>query len=543
MAEQTTGGTAGGVKRVLIKEKLAPEGIKYLEEQGFAVDVGTEWDADELLARIKDYHGLIIRSATKVTAEVIAAADNLQVVGRAGVGVDNVDVKAATRRGITVVNAPQSNVLSAAEHTIALMMACARNIPQAHADLKAGKWEKAKWGKGGVELQEKVLGIIGLGRIGFLVAERARGLKMKVIAYDPYVPAERFHELGLERADSPDRIYREADFITVHLPKNAETIGFVDDAAFAQMKDGVRVINVARGGIIDEEAWARAVESGKVAASAVDVYPKEPTTECPLFKYESVVSTPHLGASTVEAQLRAGMQVAEQVALVLKGQFAPNAVNIPLVPGEEADELMPYLALCEMLGKLVVQVADEPVDAVDITYEGVIGRYDTRILTLAVLQGMLADKVEGPVNAVNVAAIAEERGLSAREIKKPAAVDFLNVITVSARDAGGVLDVAGTTLGPAHRPRFVGIYGHDIDIEPTRHMVFLRAPAQVPGTFGKIGTKMGEFGINISQVTVAPSRPGEPEVMGLAVSAPVSDDQLAQIVAAAELLDAKRVTL
>ncbi|HQG55066.1 MAG TPA: phosphoglycerate dehydrogenase [Thermoleophilia bacterium] len=543
MAEQTTGGTAGGVKRVLIKEKLAPEGIEYLEEQGFAVDVGTEWDADELLARIKDYHGLIIRSATKVTAEVIAAADNLQVVGRAGVGVDNVDVKAATRRGITVVNAPQSNVLSAAEHTIALMMACARNIPQAHADLKAGKWEKAKWGKGGVELQEKVLGIIGLGRIGFLVAERARGLKMKVIAYDPYVPAERFHELGLERADSPDRIYREADFITVHLPKNAETIGFVDDAAFAQMKDGVRVINVARGGIIDEEAWARAVESGKVAASAVDVYPKEPTTECPLFKYESVVSTPHLGASTVEAQLRAGMQVAEQVALVLKGQFAPNAVNIPLVPGEEADELMPYLALCEMLGKLVVQVADEPVDAVDITYEGVIGRYDTRILTLAVLQGMLADKVEGPVNAVNVAAIAEERGLSAREIKKPAAVDFLNVITVSARDAGGVLDVAGTTLGPAHRPRFVGIYGHDIDIEPTRHMVFLRAPAQVPGTFGKIGTKMGEFGINISQVTVAPSRPGEPEVMGLAVSAPVSDDQLAQIVAAAELLDAKRVTL
>jgi len=543
MAEQTTGGTAGGVKRVLIKEKLAPEGIKYLEEQGFAVDVGTEWDADELLARIKDYHGLIIRSATKVTAEVIAAADNLQVVGRAGVGVDNVDVKAATRRGITVVNAPQSNVLSAAEHTIALMMACARNIPQAHADLKAGKWEKAKWGKGGVELQEKVLGIIGLGRIGFLVAERARGLKMKVIAYDPYVPAERFHELGLERADSPDRIYREADFITVHLPKNAETIGFVDDAAFAQMKDGVRVINVARGGIIDEEAWARAVESGKVAASAVDVYPKEPTTECPLFKYESVVSTPHLGASTVEAQLRAGMQVAEQVALVLKGQFAPNAVNIPLVPGEEADELMPYLALCEMLGKLVVQVADEPVDAVDITYEGVIGRYDTRILTLAVLQGMLADKVEGPVNAVNVAAIAEERGLSAREIKKPAAVDFLNVITVSARDAGGVLDVAGTTLGPGHRARFVGIYGHDIDIEPTRHMVFLRAPAQVPGTFGKIGTKMGEFGINISQVTVAPSRPGEPEVMGLAVSAPVSDDQLAQIVAAAELLDAKRVTL
>jgi D-3-phosphoglycerate dehydrogenase len=366
---------------------------------------------------------------------------------------------------------------------------------------------------------------------------------MKVLAYDPYVPAERFHELGLDRADSPNKVYREADFITVHLPKNAETIGFIDDDAFAQMKDGVRIVNVARGGIVDEEAWARAIESGKVAASAVDVYPKEPTTKSPLFAYDSVVCTPHLGASTVEAQLRAGTQVAEQVALVLKGQFAPNAVNIPLVPGEEADELMPYLSLCEMLGKLIVQVADTSVDSVDITYEGVIGRYDTRILTLGVLQGMLAGKVEGEVNFVNVAGIAEERGISAKEIKKPAAVDYLNVITVRARDEGGVLDVAGTTLGPAHRPRFVGIYGHDIDIEPVPNMIFLRAKAQVPGTFGRIGTKMGEFGINISQVTVAPSLPGEPEVMGLAVSDAISDAQLAEVIAAAGLLDAKRVTL
>ena len=322
-------------KRVLVKEKLAPEGIAYLEEQGLAVDVGTDWDADELLARIKDYHGLIIRSATKVTAEVIQAGEKLEVVGRAGVGVDNIDVAEATKRGVVVVNAPQSNVLSAAEHTIALIMCCARNIPQAHADLKAGRWEKGRWGKGGVELQDKVLGIIGLGRIGFLVAERARGLKMKVIAYDPFVPAERFHELDLERADTPGCIYREADFITVHLPKSAETIGFVDDDAFAQMKDGVRVVNVARGGIIDEEAWARAVASGKVAASAVDVYPSEPTTSCPLFVYDSVVCTPHLGASTKEAQLRAGTIIAEQVALVLQGKFAPNAVNVPMVPGED----------------------------------------------------------------------------------------------------------------------------------------------------------------------------------------------------------------
>jgi len=530
-------------KRVLVKEKLAPEGVRFLEEQGFAVDVGTEWDADELLARIKDYHGLIIRSATKVTAEVIQAADKLQVVGRAGVGVDNVDVKEATKRGIVVVNAPLSNVLTAAEHTVALMMACARNIPQAHADLKVGKWEKGKWGKGGVELQDKVLGIIGLGRIGFLVAERARGLKMKVLAYDPYVPAERFHELGLDRADSPEKVYREADFITVHLPKNAETIGFVDDDAFAQMKDGVRVINVARGGIIDEDAWARAIEGGKVAASAVDVYPKEPTTESPLFRFDSVVCSPHLGASTVEAQLRAGTQVAEQVALALKGKFAPNAVNVPLIPGEEVDELMPYLAVCEQLGKLIVQVADASPEMIEITYEGVIGRYDTRILTLGVLQGMLAGKVEGEVNMVNVAGIAEERGITVKEVKKPAAVDFLNVITVRARDAGGELSVAGTTLGPAHRPRFVAIYGRDVDIEPVANMVFVRAEAQVPGMLGIIGTKMGAFGINIAQVTVATSRPGEPEVMGLAVDQPISDAQLAEIVAVAGLLDAKRVTL
>ena len=422
-------------KKVLVKEKLAPEGVKYLEDLGFQVDIGTEWDADELLERIPEYHGLIIRSATKVTADVIQAGENLQVVGRAGVGVDNVDVKEATKRGVIVVNAPQSNVLSAAEQTIALLMACARNLAQAHADLKGGEWTKGRWGKGGVEVRGKTLGIIGLGRIGFLVAEDARGLGMNVLAYDPFVPAEKFHELGLERADSPDKIYREADFITVHLPKNAETLGFIGDDEFAKMKDGVRVINVARGGIIDEEAWARAIESGKVAASAVDVYPKEPTTESPLFKYDSVVATPHLGASTVEAQLRAGMIIAEQVAAVLTGQFASNAVNIPLAPGEDADELMPFLGLCEQLGKLIVQIADGPVDTFEIAYGGGIARYDTRILTLGVLQGILADKVDGPVNFVNVQSIAEERGITAKESKQPAAVDFLNLITVTTHDA------------------------------------------------------------------------------------------------------------
>ena len=527
-------------KRVLVKEKLAPEGIQFLKDEGFEVDTGLDWTPEEFLSRIGGYDALVIRSATKVTAEVIEAGKNLKVIGRAGVGVDNVDVPAASKRGIIVVNAPASNVLTAAEHTIAMMMACARNIPQAHAALKEGRWDRAKYG--GVELADKTLGIIGLGRIGFLVAERARGLRMNVIAYDPFVPAERFHELGLERADKVERIYREADFITVHLPKNAETLDFVDDDAFAQMKDGVRVINVARGGIIDEQALARALESGKVAAAAVDVWPVEPTTDDLLLKYDNVVATPHLGASTKEAQLRAGTQVAEQVALALKGQFAPNAVNVPLVLGDEADELMPYLAVCELLGKLIVQIAQGPVESFEITYEGVIGRYDTRILTLSVLSGILSDKVEGEVNMVNVTAIAEQRGLVVKEAKKPAAVDFLNLITVTTRDDEGDLSVSGTALGPKHKPRLVKVYRQEVDIEPAEHMVFLRYE-DVPGMIGKIGTKLGELGINIAQMSVGRKVVERKAVMGVTLDQPISEEDLAGLIEGAGLRDGKRVRL
>jgi D-3-phosphoglycerate dehydrogenase / 2-oxoglutarate reductase len=527
-------------KKVLVKEKLAPEGIELLKKAGFEVDLGVDWTPEEFMVRVGDYDGLVIRSATKVTEEVIEAAKNLKVVGRAGVGVDNVDVKAATRRGIIVVNAPASNVLTAAEHTIAMLMACARNIPQAHAALKEGRWDRSKYG--GVELADKTLGIIGLGRIGFLVAERARGLKMNVVAYDPFVPAERFHELGLERADKPDKVYKVADFVTVHLPKNAETIGFVDDDAFAKMKDGVRIINVARGGIVDEEALARALDSGKVAAAAIDVWPVEPTTDDILLRYDQVVATPHLGASTKEAQLRAGTQVAEQVVLALSGQFAPNAVNVPLTLGDEADELMPYLNVCELLGKLIVQIAEGPVDGFEITYEGVISRYDTRILTLSALSGILADKVEGEVNMVNVTAMAEERGLTIKENKKPAAVDFLNLITISTQDAKGDLSVSGTTLGPKHRPRLVKVYRQDVDIEPAEHMVFLRYE-DVPGMIGKIGTKMGELGINIAQMAVGRTVVHKQAVMGLTLDQPIGEKDLASLIEAAGLHDGKRVKL
>ncbi len=527
-------------KKVLVKEKLAPEGIAYLKEQGFAVDTGLDWTPEEFLARIGDYDALLVRSATKVTAEVIEAARNLKVVGRAGVGVDNVDVPAATRRGIIVVNAPASNVLSAAEHTIAMLMACARNIPQAHGALKAGRWDRSKYG--GVELADKTLGIIGLGRIGFLVAERARGLGMHVVAFDPFVPAERFRELGLQRADTAEAVYAVADFVTVHLPKNAETIGFIGDAAFAAMKDGVRVINVARGGIIDEAALGRALESGKVAGAAIDVWPTEPTTDDPLLAYDQVVSTPHLGASTKEAQLRAGTQVAEQVALALKGQFAPNAVNVPLTLGDEADELLPYLRACELLGKATVQLAEGPVEALEITYEGVISRYDTRILALSVLSGVLSNVVEGEVNFVNVTAMAEERGITFKEVRKPEAVDYLNLITVTSRDRGGDLALSATAIGPKHKPRLVRIYGQDVDIEPAEHMVFLRYD-DVPGMIGKIGTKLGALGINIAQMSVGRTLADRKAVMALTLDSPIPQEDLQGLIREAGLHDGKRVRL
>jgi len=527
-------------KKVLVKDKLGKAGIDLLERE-FEVVQGTDWDQDEFLRRIGEFDGLVVRSAARVTAEVIEAGSRLKVIGRAGVGVDNIDVEAATRRGIVVVNAPQSNVLSAAEHTIAMIMACARNIPQAHAALKDGRWEKSQWA--GVEVQDKTLGVIGLGRIGFLVAQRAKGLGMHVVAYDPYVPVERFRELDLERAESPQQVYRESDFITVHLPKNAETLGFVDDQAFAQMKDGVRVVNVARGGIIDEESLARALESGKVAAAGVDVFPVEPTTDDLLLAYDAVVVTPHLGASTAEASVRAGTIIAEQVSAALKGELAGNAVNVPLVPGEEADELMPFLPVCKMLGELITQLADGPVGDLEITFEGNVARYDTRILAVAVLEGVLKNTVEDEVNFVSAVPMAQERGISYRVEKKPVVTDFLSLVRVRAFFAEHELAVAGTTLGPRHRPRFVTVYGLDLDMEPVAHMVFVRADSPAPGTFGKIGTLLGAFGINVSQVSVAMTGEGEPGVMGLALDAPITDAQLAELVEVAGLLDAKRVEL
>ncbi len=394
--------------RVLVKEKIADAGVDLLRRH-FDVDVLTDMGEEDLPAAIGSYDAIVIRSATKLTADVIDRADRLKVIGRAGIGVDNVDVPAATKRGIIVANAPESNIIAAAEHTIAMMLAQVRNIPQADASLKDGKWERSKFG--GVEVYEKTLGILGFGRIGQLVAERARAFGMNLLAYDPYVAAERYRELGVERADSPEDLYARSDVITVHLPKTPDTIDYVNAEAFAQMKDGVRIVNCARGELIDLAALEDAIKSGKVAGASLDVFPGEPVTEHSLFAYDNVVVTPHLGASTAEAQDRAGVITAEQVVAALNGDLVSNAVNIPKVGSDDLAVLEPYLPLCAQLGRLAMSLAEHPsVDRIEVAYRGHLADFDTRLLTLAVLNGAFEGRVEEHVNFVNAPAIAEERG-------------------------------------------------------------------------------------------------------------------------------------
>ncbi|HEX2126227.1 MAG TPA: phosphoglycerate dehydrogenase, partial [Thermoleophilaceae bacterium] len=413
--------------RVLVKEKIGESGIELLRDAGFEVDLGVDWADGELEQRIGEYDGLLIRSATKLTADLIAKADRLRAVGRAGVGVDNVDVDAATKRGIVVANAPQSNVITAAEHTMALLLALARNVPQAHASLTGGKWERSKFS--GVELYEKTLGILGFGRIGQLVAQRAQGFGMHVVAFDLFVSEERFRDLGVERAESSDDVYAAADFITIHLPKTPETEGWLNAEAFAKMKDGVRVLNVARGPLLVDEDLKDALDSGKVAGAALDVFQQEPITEHPLFGYPNVIVTPHLGASTAEATDRAGYQAAEQVVAALTGGVVTSAVNVPAVRAEDLEELGPFLPLCVNLGTIAAELAEgSSVDAIEAEYLGGIAHRDTRLLTVQVIKGVLGGKTEEAVNDVNAPALAEERGIDVAETKRPAARDFTDLV-------------------------------------------------------------------------------------------------------------------
>jgi D-3-phosphoglycerate dehydrogenase len=495
--------------RVLVREPIADAGVKLLRDR-FDVDVETNGDLAE---RIGDYDAIVIRSATKLTAELIERGGRLKVIGRAGVGVDNVDVEAATRRGIVVANAPESTVVSAAEHAVGLLVALARNIPQAHAALKQGRWERSKWG--GVELSGKTLGVLGFGRIGQQVARRAGGLGMRVVAYDPFVAKERYRELGVERAESMGDMLDEAEFLTLHLPLGPETRGIVNRDAFARMRAGTRLVNAARGELVDEEALVEALESGKLAGAALDVFSSEPYSG-PLLELDNVIVTPHLAASTEEAQDRAGVIVAEQVAAALEGGLVTNAVNIPAIRPEDLDVLGPYVPLAAKLGRLAMELAAGSAARIELSYYGTLAQYDTRLLTVAALNGAFQGRADVPVNYVNAPLIAAERGIEVNEERRRSSRDYTNLIRVRVRENGDEVTVAGTTIGRDHRFWLVNALGFELDIELSRLMVFFRYD-DVPGVIGRVGTLFGQHNVNIANMAVSRSRRGGKALMALSL--------------------------
>ncbi len=498
--------------RVLVSEKIADAGVALLSEH-FDVDVELAWSAQELADHIADYDAIVVRSATKVTAELIARADRMKVVGRAGTGVDNVDVPAATRRGIVVCNAAGSNSLSAAEHAIALLVSQARNIPQAHASLVQGRWERSKFG--GVEVTGKTLGLVGFGRIGQMVAERAKGLGLNVVAYDPLVAEGRYRELGVEKADSPEDLYAVSDFISLHLASTPETRGFVGAAAFAAMKPGARLINAARGDVVDQDALVEALTSGHLGGAGIDVFPTEPVTESPLFGLPGVVVTPHLGASTEEAQDRAGVVVAEQVVAALTGGVVTSAVNIPSVGPEALAVLGPFLPLANQLGQLITALTGGP-SPLEISYEGQLANLDTRLLTSAVLAGVLNGRVEEPVNVVNAASLAAERGIEWSETTSPRSREYTNRLSLRSGD----VSLSGTTVGTTSRPRLVSAFDQEIEIELGPNIAIFRY-LDVPGQIGRVGTILGSANVNIASMAVSRSRDDGGAVMAVTVDSPV----------------------
>ncbi len=527
-------GSASDRARVLVAEKIGRSGVELLERH-VDVEVGVDWTREELSERIGDYDGILIRSATKLDAELIAKGTRLRVVGRAGVGVDNVDVAAATKRGIVVANAPRSNVITAAEHTMALLLALARNVPQAHASLTAGKWERSKFS--GVELYEKTLGILGFGRIGQLVAQRAKAFGMRVIAFDPYVGAERYRDLGVENAPSSDAVLEVADFLTLHLPSTPETDGWLDASALAKCKDGVRVLNVARGQLVVDEDLKAAIDSGKVAGAAIDVFRTEPVTDHPLFGYPNVIVTPHLGASTAEATDRAGFQAAEQVVAALTGGVVTSAVNVPAIPAEDMEALGPYLPLCRSLGRIAMELARGAcVDRVQTEFLGRIAERDTRLLSIEALLGVLRGHTEEDVNEVNAPALAEERGIDLEEVKRTGARDYTDLVRVSIFCGEERFRVGGILFGRVHRPHLVEAWGQRFQLQLDDHVTLFRY-RDVPGMIGKVGTVFGRHGVNIASAAVG-QQPGHSDApqgrlaaMAITTDASVPADVIDEIVA------------
>jgi D-3-phosphoglycerate dehydrogenase / 2-oxoglutarate reductase len=504
--------------KVLVKEKIADAGVELLRES-FDVELGLDWDGDELEKRIGEFDGILIRSATKLTPDLIERAGNLKVIGRAGTGVDNVDVDAATKRGIVVANAPEANSIAAAEHTMALMLSLCRNVPQAHASLAGGAWDRGRFK--GTELYGKTLGVLGFGRIGQLVAARAQAFDMPVVAYDKFVTAERFRELGADGVDDPDELYARADFITLHLPKTAETMNFIDADAIAKMRDGVRIVNCARGELIDLDALLEGLDSGRVAGAALDVFPEEPFGGHPILEREDVVVTPHLGASTAEAQDRAGVVTAEQVTAALTGGVVTTAVNIAAVRPEVMEQLAPFVPLCEKLGRIAQALGEGPPDRVEVQFRGRLADQDTRILGIATLVGILSGHTEEPVNLVNGPHMAEERGIELIETRDATSEDFTELVVVRLHTGEEAVEVAGTGVGPRNIPYLARVWGEDFYLPFAEHLAIFRYTDQ-PGMIGRVGTIFGEEGVNIVSAAVGAEPDGETAVMALTTDAPVN---------------------
>jgi D-3-phosphoglycerate dehydrogenase len=505
--------------RILVTEKIADGGLDRLRAAGHEVDVQLDLTPEGLVEAIVGAHALIIRSATTVTADVLAAGRDLVVVGRAGIGLDNVDTEAATTQGVMVVNAPQSNILTTAEHTMAMLLAQARNIPQAHAALVSGRWERSQWE--GVELADKTLGIVGFGRIGKLVAQRASAFGMKVVAHDPFVAPERARQLNVELL-SLEELVAVADFLTLHVVKTPETLGMVGKELLAKAKPNLRIINVSRGGVIDEDALAEAIREGRIGGAAIDVFATEPTTVSPLFDLPQVVVTPHLGASTAEAQDKAGETIAEQVGLALAGEFVPFAVNVSAA--EASSTVRPFLPLAERLGQLYSALAAAVPDILEVGYEGQLADSDTRILTLSVLKGVFGRVSEEPVSYVNAPRLAAERGIEVRESSSSTSHDYVNLVTIR----GGGHAIGGTLVGLRSEARIVMVDDHSVDVPPADHMLVCRND-DVPGMISAVTGVLGDAGVNIDDMHLGRSAEGAAALMILATDQPVPEDVQAAI--------------
>jgi D-3-phosphoglycerate dehydrogenase len=522
---------------VLIAEELSPATVEALGPD-FEIRRCNGADRTELLSAIADVDAVLVRSATKVDAEALAAARRLKVVARAGVGLDNVDVKAATQSGVMVVNAPTSNIVSAAELAIALLLAAARHLSPAHASLRQGEWKRSKFT--GIELFEKTLGIVGLGRIGVLVAQRLAAFGMDVIAYDPYVQAGRAAQMGVRLVDL-DTLLVESDFISVHLPKTPETVGLIGTDELAKVKPSLVLVNAARGGIVEESALYAALKEGRVAAAGVDVYAQEPCTDSPLFELENVVATPHLGASTDEAQEKAGIAVARSVRLALSGELVPDAVNVQ--GGVIAEDVRPGIPLTEKLGRLFTALAGEVAQQIDVEVRGEITEYDVKVLELAALKGVFTDVVEDAVTYVNAPLLAAERGTAVRLVAETESPDHRNLITIRGTLAdGSQVSVGGTLVGIGQRERLVSVNDFPVDLEPTEHLAFFTY-ADRPGMVGTVGRILGDSSVNIAGMQVSRDAKGGQALVALSVDSVIPAEALAEIAQAIDATSIRAVDL